>query len=136
VKPEERKAAGGAAAEGVLLIAHGSRRPEANDDLVQLARQVAARLEGAIVETAYLELARPTVAQGAQRCVERGARRVRLFPYFLSLGVHVTDDLEALRLELSREHPDVEFVLCRPLGLHPQMVDIVMERLREPAQSL
>ena len=132
MKPRERKAGAEAVPEAVLLIAHGSRRAEANDDLVELARQVAARLPGTIVETAYLELARPTVPEGARRCVERGVRRVRLFPYFLSLGVHVADDLEALRRQLSRDDPGVEFVLCPPLGLHPQMVEIVMERLRDP----
>ena len=136
MKSEEGKAAGGAAPEGVLLIAHGSRRTEANDDLVQLARQIAARLPETVVEAAYLELARPTVAEGARRCVDRGARLVRLLPYFLSLGRHVTHDLEELRRELSREYLGVQFALCRPLGLHPQIVDVVMERLHEPVQSL
>jgi hypothetical protein len=30
----------------------------------------------------------------------------------------------------------VEFALSPPLGLHPRIVDLVLERLREPAQSL
>lgn len=120
----------------MLLIAHGSRRPEANADLVHLAEQVAARLPGDVVEIAYLELAGPTVCEGARRCIARGARRIRLFPYFLSPGVHVTQDLEELRRDLSRQHAGVEFTLCPPLGLHPRIVDLVLERLREPAQSL
>jgi sirohydrochlorin ferrochelatase len=135
-KPEERIATAPTPVDGVLLIAHGSRRPDANADLVQLSREVAARMPGAIVEFAYLELAEPTVAEGARRCVERGARLVRLFPYFLSLGVHVTRDLEALRRDLSRAYPGVAFVLTRPIGVEPRIVDIVLERLREPAQSL
>ncbi len=133
---QERQPAAGAAAEGVLLIAHGSRRPEANADLVQLARAVAARLPDAVVEIAYLELAEPTVAQGAGRCIARGAELVRLFPYFLSPGVHVTRDLEELRRDLSREYPGVAFVLSPPVGLDPRIIDIVLDRLRQPAQSL
>jgi len=134
-KPGERNAGAGAATEGVLLIAHGSRRAEANAELAQLAREVAVRLPDAVIETAYLELAQPTVAEGARRCIARGAGRVRLFPYFLSPGIHVTRDLEELRGDLARAYPGVTFVLCRPLGLHPQIVDIVLERLRESGQS-
>lgn len=115
----------------ILLIAHGSRRDEANRELSELAEQVRARSPGVAVEIAYLELAAPTIPQGARRCVESGATRVRMFPYFLSAGVHVARDLEDFRAEFQREYQGVEFVLCRPLGQHPAVVDIVMDRLAE-----
>lgn len=122
-------------ATAVLLIAHGSRLPAANDDLVRLAERVREREAYGIVEIAYLELAEPTIPQGAQRCVERGARRVLMLPYFLSPGRHVSDDLEGFRREFSEQDPGVEFVVCQPLGVHPSVVDVVMERLRESQQS-
>lgn len=115
----------------LLLIAHGSRRPEANAELAELARLLRPRVPEMLVETAYLELASPTIPEGVQRCVERGARQVALLPYFLSAGVHVTEDLEALRARFQQAHPGIEFVLCPPLGLHPGMVEIVLDRLRE-----
>lgn len=115
----------------LLLIAHGSRRSEANAELAELARLLRPRVPEMLVETAYLELASPTIPEGVRRCVELGARRVALLPYFLSAGVHVTEDLEALREGFRREYPGVEFVLCPPLGLHPGMVEIVFDRLRE-----
>ncbi len=113
----------------VLLIAHGSRRPAANDDLAQLAEVVKSRRPDALVEIAYLELAAPDIALGGQRCVERGAREVRMFPYFLSAGEHVVRDLEHHRRELAARFPQVEFVLCPPLGLHPLIVEVVLERV-------
>lgn len=112
----------------VLLIAHGSRRAEANRDLAQLAKQLG---EYPIVEAAYLELAEPTIATGALQCVKQGAGRVLMLPYFLSAGTHVTADLERHRRELAAAHPDVEFRLCPPLGLHPLMTEIVRARLEE-----
>lgn len=114
----------------VLLIAHGSRRQAANDDLIRLAETLAARGIYPIVESAYLELASPDIATGGARCVERGATRVRMLPYFLSAGAHVVDDLEQARLDLSQRFPAVEFVLCPPLGGHPQLVEIVLDRLQ------
>jgi sirohydrochlorin ferrochelatase len=117
-----------------LLIAHGSRRPEANRDLVDLAFAIRGRTHYPIVEVAYLEVVEPTIPQGARRCVEQGATRVSLLPYFLSAGAHVVEDLERIRADLALEFPDVRFVLCRPLALHPLLIEIVVERLREAEQ--
>ena len=115
----------------VLLIAHGSRRSEANDDLVKLAQFVGARGEYDFVEVSYLELVSPTILDGGRACVHRGATRVLMLPYFLSAGVHVVTDLEETRRQLVAEFPQVEFQLCPHLGLHPLMADIVLDRLRE-----
>lgn len=117
----------------VLLIAHGSRLPAANEDLVRLAEAVRKRGRYGIVEIAYLEIAEPTIPAGARRCVERGAKVVLMLPYFLSAGAHVVDDLERHRGDLSAEFPDVRFTLRPPLGLHPQLIDVVLERLDEVA---
>ena len=114
-----------------LLIAHGSRRPEANRDLVDLAGAIRGRTHYPIVEIAYLELAEPTIPQGARRCVEQGATRTLLLPYFLSAGAHVVEDLERIRADLALEFPDVHFTLCQPLSLHPLLIEIVVERLKE-----
>jgi sirohydrochlorin ferrochelatase len=115
----------------VLLIAHGSRRTEANDDLRHLAELLLARGPYRLVEISYLELAAPSIAEGGRACAARGAKRVLMLPYFLSAGRHVTSDLEQHRIDLAREFPAVEFQLCAPLGLHPKIVDVVVDRLRE-----
>jgi sirohydrochlorin ferrochelatase len=113
----------------VLLIAHGSRRAEANDDLVRLATIMREKQVYPIIETAYLELAEPAIGAAGEKCVAVGATCVKMLPYFLSAGAHVTEDLERHRRELGGRFPNVVFELCPPLGLHPLMVEIVMERL-------
>ncbi len=115
----------------VLLIAHGSRRAEANDDLTELARLLQQRTAYAAIVPGYLELAEPSVIAAGARCVANGTRRVLMFPYFLSAGRHVVEDLESLRQELGDRHPGVEFQLCPPLGRHPLMIEIVLDRLAE-----
>ncbi|HET6328900.1 MAG TPA: CbiX/SirB N-terminal domain-containing protein [Planctomycetaceae bacterium] len=114
-----------------LLIAHGSRRPEANRDLVDLAYAIRGRTHYPIVEIAYLEVAEPTIPHGARRCVEQEATRIFLLPYFLSAGAHVVGDLERFRADLALEFPQVQFVLCQPLSQHPLLIEIVVERLKE-----
>ena len=117
----------------LLLIAHGSRQPDANDDLRALADEM--RGEYAIVEPSFLELAEPTIESAARRCVELGAERVILLPYFLSAGVHVTRDLQEHRHRLATAFQGVTFLLAEPLGRHPLLREIVVQRAKEAVES-
>jgi len=115
----------------LLLIAHGSRQDEANADLVDLVAEMRKRGDYAVVEGAYLELSTPTIEEACARCIAQGAERVILLPYFLSAGVHVRQDLTAIRRELMHIHSRVEFSLAEPLGPHPLLLGIVALRARE-----
>jgi sirohydrochlorin ferrochelatase len=115
----------------VLLIAHGSRRAEANRDLDWLAEQLRGQGTYPHVQTSYLELTEPGIEAGGERCVAEGAQRVLMLPYFLSPGVHVREDLIEARDKLRERFPDVGFELAEPLGRHPGLVGIVRERLTE-----
>ena len=115
----------------LLLIAHGSRNAAANDDLFHLADALRRRGEYGVVEPAFRERAEPTIDAAGRRCVEQGARRVVLLPYFLSAGVHVRRDLADARGRLARRYPRVEFRLAEPLGRHPLLLQVVAERARE-----
>ena len=114
----------------LLLIAHGSRQEEANADLLYVADGLRAR-GWPIVEASFLELAEPGIAESGARCIEQGAERVILVPYFLSAGVHVRRDLCAARAKLAERFADVDFRLAEPLGQHPLLLDVVAERVRQ-----
>ncbi len=111
----------------LLLIAHGSRQAEANTDLLDLAQRLRHSGHYAVIEPAFLELAEPTIEQAGRRCVERGAERILLLPYFLSAGVHVRRDLQEHRDRLAREFPAVAVALAEPLGPHPLLDAIVVQ---------
>lgn len=113
----------------ILLIAHGSKRPEANADLVILASEVRATGRFDHIEIAYLELAPPDIPTGIERCIAAGATEVRLLPYFLSMGRHVTEHLEEFRANAATANPAIRFTLCEPLGPHEKLVEIVLERI-------
>lgn len=112
----------------LLLIAHGSRRTEANADLEFIAGEVRSRESFTHVQVSYLELAEPNIERGGELCVEQGADTVVMLPYFLSPGIHVVEDLVAARDHLSARFPNVTFRLAEPLGRHPKLIEIVMER--------
>jgi sirohydrochlorin ferrochelatase len=98
----------------LLLIAHGSRHVEANDDLHALVDELRESGEYAVVDASFLELAEPAIEAAGGHCVGQGAERVILLPYFLSAGVHVK-----------------RVLLAQPLGRHPLLREIVMQRARE-----
>ena len=116
--------------KAVLLIAHGSRRAEANEDLEHVARELRERDGSAFVVCSYLELAPPTIEDGGAVCADRGATDVVLLPYFLSPGIHVREDLLTARNALAERYPQVMFRLAEPLGRHPLLIAIVEERIR------
>ena len=117
-------------ATALLLIAHGSRHAEANDDLHHVAAELRRRGQ-AVVEAAFLELADPGIDAAAERCVAQGAEVVVLVPYFLSAGVHVRRDLTAAQERLAQRFAGVRFLLAEPLGRHPLLLDVVADRVAQ-----
>jgi len=115
----------------LLLIAHGSREENANADLYYAVEQLRSQTRYRTIEASFLELAGPNIEQGAQACLAQGAQRVVLLPYFLSAGVHVSRDLTEACRKLARQYAHVEFRLAEPLGRHPLLLQVLLERARE-----
>jgi len=63
--------------------------------------------------------------------VARGATMVLLLPHFLSAGTHVQRDLSTARQRLAERYPNVEFKLAEPIGAHPLMLDVLIQRAEE-----
>jgi uroporphyrin-III C-methyltransferase len=121
----------GAARRGVLVVGHGSRREEANEDVREAARRIAARGGFELTEAAFLEIEHPNVAAGFARLVERGARRVTVHPYFLSPGRHTRGDLPVEVREAAARHPGVTYRITEPLAAHRLVIEASVERIRE-----
>jgi sirohydrochlorin ferrochelatase len=116
---------------GILLVDHGSRRPEANAQLEALAERLRGRVPDAVVATAHMELAEPTIAQALDACVAAGAGEIVVHPYFLGPGSHTTHDIPRLVAEAAARHPGVSVRVSEPLGLHDKIVDVVLERVKD-----
>lgn len=114
----------------VVIVDHGSRKSASNEMLYQAAKIFAAQSDYAIVEPAHMELVQPDIATAFRRCVEQGAARVVVFPYFLSPGRHWSEDIPRLVSEAAQPFPDVEWLVTAPFGLHPEMSSIINNRIR------
>ncbi|HXV35992.1 MAG TPA: CbiX/SirB N-terminal domain-containing protein [Myxococcota bacterium] len=114
----------------ILLVDHGSRRAEANEQLEAVAEQLRARAPGDIVAIAHLELAQPDIASGIDACVALGATRIVVHPFFLGPGRHTSDDIPAEVARAHRRHPSLEIRISEPLGGHAALLDAILDRVR------
>ncbi|XBH67682.1 hypothetical protein VPH35_096019 [Triticum aestivum] len=116
--------------DGVIIVDHGSRRQESNLMLNDFVTMFRARTGYRIVEPAHMELAEPTIKEAFGKCVQQGASRIIVSPYFLSPGRHWKQDIPSLAAEASKQHSNVAYIVTAPLGLHELMVDIMNDRIK------
>ncbi len=121
---EERK-------EAVILLAHGSRVPQAGSGMEELAQRLREKYPQRVVETCYMARLGPHFPEVFDRCVSRGAKKVILIPYFLHSGLHILLDIPKMMQEKAREFPGVTVIFGKNLGFDECLVDLVSRRIEE-----
>ena len=121
---------------GVLVVGHGSRRREANDDVRDAARAIAERGGFQLVEPAFLEIEHPNIRESFARLVERGAQEIVVHPYFLSPGRHTRGDIPVEVQAAAAEHPGISVSISEPLSGHSLVISASVERIRESMSSV
>ncbi|RDX84486.1 Sirohydrochlorin ferrochelatase, chloroplastic, partial [Mucuna pruriens] len=116
--------------DAVIIVDHGSRRKESNLMLNGFVEMFKHKTGYEIVEPAHMELAEPSIRDAFQSCVQQGAHRIIVSPFFLSPGRHWSQDIPSLSAEAAKEHPDVSYIVTAPLGLHELLVDVVNDRIK------
>ena len=115
-----------------ILVDHGSRFTEANDMLLDVVR-IVKELSGMVhVYPAHMELAEPSIQQAFAQAVKDGATAVVVHPYFLAPGRHSTTDIPRMVEEAAKAFPGVEHCVTAPLGVHPKIGEVVLERMGVP----
>lgn len=115
----------------LLVVAHGSRRAESNDEVRTLTERVRASAgeRFATIECAFLELAPPTIPDGLEYLIGRGATHITVLPYFLAAGRHVAEDIPAEVDQTRSVHPDVTIEIAPYLGTSDAMPDLLLETI-------
>lgn len=125
---------------GFVVFAHGSKIEAANEAVRRVSAGMAAGLtdnlasDASLVETAFLELGTPDLPHAVERLIERGADRVVVIPYFLTLGRHVERDLPNIVEGILQQHSGLDIEITPPLDGHPALLDIMLERARGALQ--
>lgn len=114
----------------ILLLGRGGSDPDANSDLYKIARLFWERTNYSLVEPAFMGVTNPLLAEGIERCMKLGAKKIVILPYFLFTGVLIKR-LEQNVSEFRLRYPDVQFLLAEYFGFHPTLKTIVLDRLEE-----
>lgn len=115
----------------IVLVDHGSRREEANRQLVTLCGRLALRTPDHIVEPAHMEIAAPGIGDAVEACVARGAEEIVVQPWFLAPGRHTVEDIPRLVAEARARHPRVVFRIGEPLGIDDALIELLLARIED-----
>jgi sirohydrochlorin cobaltochelatase len=113
----------------LLVAGHGSQDAAAAVELLALADRVRALDPGLALACGFIELSPPPLSVACADLVAQGATEVVVVPVMLLAAGHVKDDVPALLARLRRQYPGVRFRYARELGIHPDLLAVVDERL-------
>ncbi len=115
----------------LLIVAHGSRRKESNEEVRRLASRI---LENAgpafdLVTSAFLEISSPQIDSAVHDLIEDGATEIKVFPYFLAAGTHVVNDIPKLINAEKETHPGIHFEILPHLGALQGISTLILNQI-------
>ena len=114
----------------VVLVGRGATDPDANSEVAKTARLLQEGRGIGTVETAFVSLAQPSVAQGLDRTDRLGYERVVVLPWFLFSGV-LPDRIADQTRAWAEQHPHFEVHPAGLIGPGDELAGVVLERWAE-----
>ncbi len=114
----------------LLIVAHGSPRPEANDAIREVADTVRARARFDRVTVGYLDCNEPDIATAVDECVAGGATEIVVVPYFLHTGRHVLRDIPEILAAAITRHPGTTITAGPCIGAQPEIAGVILDRVK------
>lgn len=101
----------------LLLIAHGSRREESNQEIRILTKKLQDKLSDKYdeIKCCFLELADPLIPDAINN-LSLSFKKITIFPYFLATGTHVAEDIPLFIEKAKEHHPNINFTLLPHFG--------------------
>jgi sirohydrochlorin cobaltochelatase len=126
----------GANETAVLIVGHGTRELEGTYAFLELVSSVQKQIRS-YVQPAFLEIASPSVPEGASYCLSTGAKRMLVIPFFLFGGHDVKKKLpQALekapgeaQKKARMKYPPLAVTVSSPIGPDRRIIEILKERL-------
>ena len=112
--------------KALIIAAHGSRKEESAREVARLAEKVREKSSLDRVEHAFLQFSEPYLPQVIEDVVAAGARDVVIFPFFISAGSHVNQDIPEAVAHAREQYPQVTFHLTRHLGIIESVEDLIL----------
>ena len=115
--------------EGILVVAHGSRRKETEDFFREMVCRAAELSGREMVESAFMEFSETTIDKGLAVLAGRGATQIKVVPYFLFEGMHIRRDIPGEIEKFSAQNPNVEVIMDSIFGRDQRLTGILADRM-------
>lgn len=120
--------------KAVLLISHGSRFLQAEQEAKGFVEQLKQKGDISIAEYAFLEIGHPSISGGIDICVEQGATEIIVLLNFLNAGKHVDKDIPYIIDKARDKYPGVTFTITQPIGRHDKIVELFLDMIASSGQ--
>ena len=120
--------------QSVLVISHGSHSKQTIKEVRALTTLLKEKSKRPIVDYAFLEIASPSIPEGIDACVKKGADEIVILLNFLNSGRHVDQDIPRIVSQARRKHPKVKIRVTNPVGQHPRIVELFRELIESKAR--
>ena len=117
--------------KAVLFISHGSRLPQTEEEVREFVGRLKRRSHVPIFEYAFLEIAHPSIPEGIDICVDKGAAEIIILLNFLNTGKHVDEDIPRIIQTAQKKYPGVVFHITDPVGQHAQITDLLLDMIEK-----
>lgn len=117
--------------KALVLVAHGSRRAASNQEVKELACEIAGLVGGTypLMGVGFLELAEPLIPEALEKVIAEGATDIDVFPYFLSAGRHVVADVPHEVNSVQEKYPGISVTMLTHLGALPEFKHFIASAL-------
>lgn len=117
---------------GVLFLAHGSRREAGNEEIRNIVHKVKAYdPHNRAYQLAFLAYGQPDISQSVTNLVKQNVQRIITIPLFLAAGKHLWQDIPHLLKLQQHKYPHVEFVQGKHIGLSEMLPSLLLNLISE-----
>jgi len=120
----------------LIIMAHGSRKVEANQEFEQLTQRIAQQHHGyAEVKPCFLELASPSLAEAVEQSLCQSYTQFDVYPLFFNQGNHVVNDIPRQIARLEEQYPACTFRRLDYFGRYDQLGNQVLAHIAQQHDS-
>jgi sirohydrochlorin cobaltochelatase len=113
----------------ILLIGHGSRDENGNNEIRQFAENLVKNKSLKNTEVCFLEFGTPDIANGIENCVNKGASEIIAIPVILLPAGHSKFHIPEAIDKAKEKYPQVKFYYGTPVGSESHVLEILSDRI-------
>jgi precorrin-8X/cobalt-precorrin-8 methylmutase len=114
----------------LVVVGRGTSDPDANSEISKLCRMLEEGMGFGASFVCYSGTAKPLVTDGLRTAARFGYERLIVMPFLLFDGILVKRVYAAAET-LAERHPEIEVLKTHYMGVHPDLVEVFLERAEE-----